>query len=236
MTRTVAAAQSWSVPAPLRTAVLALGAQAAFALGYLALTDAGLAAPSMLAVPAVWLTVAVVAVRHAERPAVGRAGKWIAAALGAGYALGLAWLTGTVGPAMGAASLDVVMLPPGWGPVVRYSGAGVALVAVPYRVVGIAALGYLFSLSTRNVVEEGLSAGVGGLVALGSCAGCALPLVASVAGALGGAGVGLGAVPTVGGGTYLLGTAAYVLAVWLLAARPIRRLLVTRRLRRYTSR
>ena len=199
--------------------MLALGAQSALALAYLLATDAGLAAPSMLAVPFVWLTVAAVAVRHAERPAVGRTSRWLGRAVGAGYALGLAWLIGVVGPAMGAAGLDLVFLPPGWGPVVRYIGAGVALTIVPYRAIGVLALGYLVSLAARNVLEEGLSAGVGGIVALGSCAGCALPLLGSLAGALGGAGLGL----SVGGGTYLLGTAAYTLAAWLLAARPLRR-------------
>lgn len=218
-----AAGRSRSIPGPVRTAVLALGAQSALALAYLLLTDAGLAAPSMLAVPFVWLTVAAVAVRYAERPSVGRATRWVAAAVGVAYALGLAWLIGAVGPAMGAAGVDLVLLPPGWGPVARFSGAGVAVTLVPYRAVGVLALGYLVSLSVRNVVEEGLSVGLGGLVALGSCAGCALPLLTGLAGLLGGAGLGVGAAPTVGGGTYLLGTAAYMLAAWLLAARPLRR-------------
>lgn len=204
--------------------MLALGAQSALGLGYLALTDAGLAAPTTLAVPFVWITAAVVAVRHAERPAVGRTGRWVAAGVGAGYAFGLAWLTGAVGPSMGVATgVDLLVLPPGWGPALRYGGGALALTLVPYRVVGILALGYLVALSARTVVGEGLPAGVGGLVALGSCASCAFPLVASVAGALGGVGLGLG----VGGGPYLFGTAAYLLAAWLLAARP---------LRRYTSR
>ncbi|WP_053947665.1 DUF7546 family protein [Halolamina sediminis] len=220
----VATARSWSIPAPARTAVLALGVQSALALAYLLATDAGLAAPTMLAIPFVWLTVAVVAVRHADRPTVGRPGRWIAAAVGAAYVLGLAWLIGAVGPAMGPATgVDLVLLPPGWGPVLRFSGVGVAFTLVPYRAAGVLALGYLVSLSVRNVVEEGLSAGVGGLVAVGSCAGCALPLVTSLAGALTGAGLSVGAAPTVGGGTYVLGTAAYVLAAWLLAARPLRR-------------
>jgi hypothetical protein len=224
VTRTVTVERSWSLPAPLRTAVLALGVQSALALGYLLSTDAGLAAPSMLAVPVVWITVAAVAIRHAKRPAAGRAARWVAGAVGVAYALGLAWLTGAVGSAVGPATgVDVVVLPPGWGPMVRYGGSEVALVLFPYRVVGIVALGYLLSLSLRNVVDRGLSVSVGGLVALGSCASCALPLVAGVAGAIGGAGLGVGSAPTVGGGTYLLGTAAFVLAAWVLAARPFRR-------------
>lgn len=207
------------LPDPLRTAVLALGAQSALALPYLVLTSARLTAPSMLAVPFVWVTVAVVAVRHTERPAVGGRSRLVAAAAGAVYALGLAWLTGMVSPAMGAATgVDLVLLAPGWGPVLRYSGAVLSFVLVPYRMLGFLALGYLVSLAVRDVMNSGLSAGVGGLLALGSCASCALPFVAAVAGLVGGAG--LAAVPAVGGGTYLVGTAAFVLAVAVLATRP----------------
>jgi len=217
-------APAWSIPAPLRTAVLAVGIQSGLALPYLVWTGAGLTAPTMLAVPFVWITVAVVAVRHAHRPAVDRTSRWVAGVIGAVYAVGLAWLTGTIGTAMNAGrNADLVLLPPGWGPLLRYSGVEVALTLIPYRVVGIVALGYLVSLALRDVVDEGLSAGLGGLVALGSCASCALPLVASVAGALGGAGLGVGTAPTIGGGTYLLGTAAFVLSAWLLAARPLQR-------------
>ena len=215
----VATARSWSIPAPARTAVLALGAQSALALAYLLATDAGLAAPTMLAVPFVWVTVAAVAVRHADRPEARRRVRWIAGAVGAAYALGLAWLMGAISPSMAATGLNVVLLPPGWGPSVQYSGAAVAVTLLPYRALGVVSLGYLVSLSVRDVVESGVSLGVGGVVALGSCAGCALPLLAAVGGVLGGVGLGLGAAPAIGGGTYLLGTTAYVLAVGVLAVR-----------------
>lgn len=213
--------QTLELSDPLRTAVLALGVQSALALSYLVLTDAGLTAPTMLAVPFVWVTVAIVAVRHVERPAASRTVQLVAGLAGAGYALGLAWLTGMASSAMGTATgLDIVLLAPGWGPVLRFSGTTFSLVLVPYRVVGFIALGYLVSLAVRDVLNSGLSAGVGGVVALGSCASCALPVVAAVGGLLGGAG--LGAVPAVGGGTYLIGTAAFVLAVAVLVRRPVR--------------
>jgi hypothetical protein len=211
----LATARSWSFPAPARTAVLALGVQSALALAYLLATDAGVAAPTMLTVPFVWLTVAAVAVRHAERPEARRSVRWIAGAVGAAYALGLAWLMGAVSPSMAATGLHVVLLPPGWGPAVQYGGAALSLTLLPYRALGVVSLGYLVSLAVRDAVESGVSLGVGGVVALGSCAGCALPLLAAV----GGVGLGLGTAPAVGGGTYLLGTAAYVLAVAVLAVR-----------------
>jgi hypothetical protein len=114
----------------------------------------------------------------------------------------------------------VEWLPSGWRPVLRYRGASLALVFLPQRVVGDAALGYLIPLALREAVDSGLAAGVGGALALGSCAGCALPLLAAVPGTLGGAGLGVAAAPTVAGGTYLLETAAYVLAMVVLTGRP----------------
>lgn len=203
----------------LRTAVLALGAQSALALAYLAATDAGVAAPRTMAVPVVWITAAVVGVRHAERPESAAGVRAVAALVGVGYGVALAWVTGAVGAAAGpAGGLDVLLLPPWWGPVVRYDGAVVSLFVFPYRAVGYAALAYLVSLAVRDVAAYGTSAGVGGLVALGSCAGCALPVVAAVASALGGAGAGVGT--AVAGETYLIATAAYVLSVGVLTVRP----------------
>ncbi|MFC7095874.1 DUF7546 family protein [Halobaculum marinum] len=215
-------AAQFSVEEPsayLKTAVLALGAQSALALVYLAATDAGLAEPRTLAIPFVWITAAVVGVRHASRPTSTGRIRVVAAVVGIGYGLFLACVTGAVGTAMGAVGgLDVLLLPPGWGPVVRYDGAVVSVFLFPYRAIGYAALAYLVSLAVRDVAEYGTPAGLGGLVALGSCASCALPLVAAFGSALGGAGVGLGT--TLTGETYLLATVAYVLSVAVLTVRP----------------
>lgn len=207
----------------IKTGVLALGTQSALALAYLVATDAGLAAPRTLAIPFIWITAAVVGVRHVDRPDSGRRILALAGAVGVGYAVALGWFTGAVGLSSGAAAgLDVVLLPPGWGPMIRYDGAVVALFLFPYRVVGYAALAYLVSLAVRDIAEYGTSAGVGGVIALGSCASCALPVVAAIGSALGGAGVGLGlgTAPAAAGGTYLIATVAYVLSVAVLTVRP----------------
>jgi len=196
--------------------VLALGAQSLLALLYLGLTDAGTVAATMLAAPFVWVTVTAVAVGHVERPEARRVVRWVGWVVGVAYALGLAWLMSAVSPSMGMATgLNVMLLPPGWGPAVQYSGTVISLTLFPYRAIGVVSLGYLVSLAVRNVVESGASLGVGGIIALGSCAGCALPLVAAVIGVLGGVGLGFG----VGGRTYLVGTLAYVLAVAVLGVR-----------------
>ncbi|MFC6784695.1 hypothetical protein ACFQFH_02115 [Halobaculum halobium] len=203
-----------------RTAVLALGAQSALALVYLVVTDAGLAAPRTLAISFIWVTAAVVGVHHADRPDSGRAVLALAGLVGVGYGLVLGWLTGSIGASSGAAmGLDVVLLPPWWGPMVRYDGTVLSLFVFPYQAFGYAALAYLVSLAVRDVAAYGTSAGVGGLIALGSCASCALPVVAAVASALGGAGLGLGTAPAAGD-TYLLATGAYVISVGVLTVRP----------------
>lgn len=204
-----------------RTAVLALGAQSALALAYLMATDAGLASARTLAIPFVWITAAIVGVRHADRPGSSRSVLVLAGLVGAAYALVLGWFTGAVGLSSGAATgLDVVLLPPWWGPMVRYDGPLVSLFLFPYQAVGYGALAYLVSLAVRDVAAYGTSAGVGGLIALGSCASCALPVVAAVASALGGVGLGIGATPAAAGDTYILATVAYVLSVAVLTVRP----------------
>ena len=118
-----------SLPAPARTAVLALGAQSALALGYLWVSPAGLSTPAMLAVPLVWVTVAAVAVRHAHRPAASRRVRWLAAGVGVGVLAVLAFLAtlalaGTLGPtlAMGQPSLlalGIGLLLPPFGSLLR---------------------------------------------------------------------------------------------------------------------
>ncbi|WP_277556049.1 DUF7546 family protein [Halobaculum limi] len=217
-------AAQFSVGSPsayLRTAVFALGAQSALALAYLVATDAGLASPRTLAIPFVWVTAAVIGVRHAERPSSGPRVRLIAALVGIGYGLVLGWFTGAIGVTSGAAAgVDVLTLPPWWGPMLRYQGSFVSLFLFPYQAVGYAALAYLVSLAVRDVAEYGTSAGAAGLIALGSCASCALPVVAAVGSALGGVGLGLGSVPVAGGDTYLLATVAYVLSVAVLTVRP----------------
>jgi len=50
--------------------------------------------------------------------------------------------------------------------VLRYRGASLALVFLPQHVVGDAALGYLVTLALREAVDSGLTAGVGGALAL----------------------------------------------------------------------
>lgn len=196
------------------------GVQAGLALVYLAVTDAGVTAPTTAAVPFVWLTAAAAAVRAVSPPPVSRRVGAVAAVVGVGYTLGLAWLTGLVSASAGdAAGLHLLTLPPGWGPAVGWDGPVVAARLLPYRVGGYLAVGYLVAVAAAETLADGaVSTGgacvAGGAVAVASCGGCAFPVVAAVAGGL----VGVGAAG-VGASTYLLATASYLLAVGALVWR-----------------
>lgn len=206
--------------ASIRTAVLALGAQAALAFVYLATTDAGLAAPTTMAIPLVWLTTAAVAVRHAEPPAGGVRTRVVAGVVGLAYGVGLAVVAGMIQRSAGMAGTNVVLLPPWWGPAVQFAGLGLAGTLFPYRLVGYAALAYLVYIAVADALARGAGAvrGAGGAVGALSCTGCALPLIASLGGAAGGIAGGVTAL-LAGSPTYTIGTIAYVVAVGLLAYR-----------------
>lgn len=219
-----------SLPAPprvtgvVRTAVVALGAQAGLALAYLALTGAGVTAVPWMAVPFVWTTVAVVAVAHVDGPAVAGRSRAVAVAVGGGYGLALAWVAGLFAVGDAGGDVTLALLPPWWGPVLRSHGV-VALTLFPYRVVGYGALGYLAYAAAGDALagDSGvLSGSAGGLLAVLSCVGCAVPLLSVVT--LGGVTGAAAALAGGGGlGTHLIGTAAYCLAVGLLSVGPRRR-------------
>lgn len=207
------------LPAPVRTAVLALGAQAGLALAYLVTTDAGLAAPAIMAVPLIWLTAAAVAVRHVDPRPAGPGLRVLAGVVGATYGVGLAAVAGMVRPAASATGVEVILLPPWWGPAIQFGGPPLAGTLFPYRVAGYAALAYLVGVAVIDVVKrDGLAVrGAGGVLGTASCVGCALPLVAG----LGASGVGAGlATALAGSPTYALGTVVFLLALGLLAYRP----------------
>lgn len=213
-------AEARRLPSWLRVLVTVCGVESGLALAYLLGTDAGLAAPASLAVPFVWLTVAATAVWVVDVPRVPRR-VWLGAAVAGGsYTLALAWLTGVVSLSSGAATgLDLLLLPPGWGPALGWDGPVVAARLLPYRVAGYLALGYLVAVAVADAAGPGdrVCSAAGGVVALSSCAGCSLPLVSWLVGGLGS--VALTGSVGVGPATYLLATGSYLVAVGALVWR-----------------
>lgn len=182
-------------------------------LVYLSVARVAITAPRYVLYPLVWITVGIAALVWVRAPATGGRRRVLAGVGAAAYLLGLAWLAGIVGVGAGhhhgGHSLTVVwLLPPGWGPAVVFRGALVQLSLFPYQIVGYLALGYLVfaALLTGRAL-------LGGVVGVASCASCALPVGAAIlTGTLGGVGM-----ATAASVSYDLSTAAYLVAVGLLA-------------------
>ena len=167
--------------------------------------------------PVVWFAVGTWALgRPSPGPADGRTRR-VAAAVGVGYFLLLAFVGGVVGPSPGVATgltVQVTSLPPGWNPAVLYAGETVQFALVPYATFGYAVLSYL----VYATAIEAKSAVAGGALGLFSCVSCTLPVVASVVGGfVGGAGALTAAASSL---TYGVGTAVFVVTVLLLSFRP----------------
>lgn len=183
-------------------------------LGYLSVASVSITAPRYVLYPLVWITVAVAAVAWIRPPPTDGRRRLLAGIAAGGYVLVLAWLAGIVGGGVGhvhgGPTVDIVwLLPPGWGPALVYRGAIVQLSIFPYQVVGYLALGYLVfaALLTGRAL-------LGGVVGVASCASCTLPLAAAfLSGTVGG--VGMASAASV---SYDLSTAAFLLAIGLLAS------------------
>lgn len=208
--------------------VLLVTVEAVGLVGYLLLSNTEAGSLRYLLYPFVWINAGVVGVVHVTpRPTSRRAqvGAGVVAGL---YFLVLAGLTGlvSVDPAslLGAASrhghshayvhgLQVTMTVPGWGPRIGYAGSGFSVNLVPFRVVGYLALSYLVYAALCDLA----SAAVSGVLGLGSCLSCTLPVAGSLsAGLVGGA----GAVAALSTLSVDLSTAVFVGSVLLLALRP----------------
>jgi hypothetical protein len=199
-------------------------------VGYLLLSNTEVGSVRYLLYPFVWINAGVVGVVHVTPRPADRRAQVVAGVLAGLYFLVLAGLAGLVSvdvaSLLGTAGhhahghthahvrgLQVTMTVPGWGPRVSYAGTGVTLNLVPFRVVGYLALSYLVYAALCDLA----SAAVSGLLGLGSCLSCTLPIVGSLsAGLVGGAGV----VAALSTHSVDLSTAVFVGSVLLLALRP----------------
>lgn len=173
--------------------------------------------PRYLLYPLVWVNAAALAVALTRPPTRSRRVRAVAGAVAVLYFVGLLVLDGSIALAAGAAAgIEVVALPPGWGPALVGSVAGLGVSLIPFKAVGYAALAYLL----YDVLLDAVRSALGGVVGLFACVGCAAPgLAGVVAAVLGGtAGAGVARVATTF--AYDLSTAVFLLALGLLYLRP----------------
>lgn len=184
-------------------------------LGYA--VSSGQPVTAMWAYPIVWFTVGAWALLRTSPAPTGLRTRSVAAAIGAGYFLLLAYVGGLFGPSIGVETgltIQVAELPPGWNPALLYADETVRFAILPYTAFGYAVLSYL----VYATAVEARSAVAGGVLGLFSCVSCTLPVVASVLGGfVGGAGALTAAASSL---SYGAGTAVFVLTVLLLSYRP----------------
>jgi hypothetical protein len=202
----------------LLRAVLVANTELLLVLAYVALAPVTIVDPVYVAIPFVWLNVAAWAVLRVDVPDVGRRAQYAGLAVAVGYAAVLAVAGGVVGPAHATgATFDVHwLLPPGWGPLLSGSVAGVQVLLFPYKVAGYAALAYL----VYATVLDAAAGAVGGVLGLFACVSCAWPVIGTVVTGVFGSGSVLAATATQQ--PYHLSTAVFVTAVALLVWRPTR--------------
>lgn len=173
--------------------------------------------PRYLLYPLVWVNAGVAAVALTRPSSRSPRVRLLAASVAGLYLVGLLVLDGSVGLAGGeGGSLRAVPLPPGWGPALVGSAAGVTVTLFPFKLVGYAALSYLL----YDVVLDAARAALGGALGVVSCVGCAAPgiggLVAAVAGGTTGAGVARVATSL----AYDLSTVVFLVTLVVLYLRP----------------
>jgi hypothetical protein len=205
---------------------LLVAVEAVGVVGYLALTNTSVQAVRYVLYPFVWINVGVVAVGYVSPRPTTRTAHRVAAGLAGGYFVILALLAGLVSVDVAALlgaghghshahvhGLQVAMTMPGWGPRVGYAGDVLTVNLVPFRVIGYLALTYLVYAALVDVARAALS----GLLGLGSCLSCTLPIVGSL-----GAGVvgGTGAAATLAALSIDVSTVVFVGSVLLLTLRP----------------
>ncbi|WP_277553098.1 DUF7546 family protein [Halobaculum limi] len=193
-----------------------LGIEAALLVAYFGLTDATVTRPGYVLAPFVWINASLWAVTRTVPTAAPSRRRLVAGTLSVGYFVVLLAVTGLVGGGTGTelAYVEVGVGSPGWGPVVRYGGTLASVTVVPYRFIGYLAIAYLVYEALLGASTAALS----GVVGLASCVSCGFSVVLSVVAGLTGASS--GAVGAVYAASVEVSTAAFLLALLLLVARP----------------
>ena len=203
-----------SVRSPIRaavaTAVVATVALLTAIATYLRLTDAVITTGRSLSYPVVWIVTSLTAAVWIGLTVRGRPRRWRGVAIGGGYTLVIAWLTGLLGATTGGFPLRVHAAPPGWGPIILYDSGLLRLSIVPFKLIAYLALGYVIYALVAAHRGSIRAAAVG----VFSCVSCTGPLLVAIIGAVGGTQA-TTAVATAG---YDIATAALVATFGLLVA------------------
>lgn len=201
----------------LALAVAILGIEVGVTVAYLLVSEWSVVQARYVVYPWIWINTGLFAVWAVRRPGGSRRHQVLAVAAATGYLLVLLVVAGIVSfPEHAHFHVEVVSLPPAWGPVVIVATPFVTAVLFPYEVIGYVALAYL----VYTVVVEVSHAVVGAAVGVLSCVSCSLPIAAALVG---------GSVGTTGGlavaaGSYAtdLSTLAYLVTVIALLTGAVR--------------
>ena len=168
--------------------------------------------------PFIWINASLYVFFRMDPPAGSTRNRRIAAALAVGYFGVLAVAGGLVGHAHGPSTARIAWaLPPGWSPAFIYTGGGLTLNLILYKVVGYATLAYL----VYATVLDAAGSAVSGVLGLLSCVSCSWPVIAAVATGIAGSSSGVAAALT--DGSYGISTVVFVVTVALLYWRPFGR-------------
>lgn len=167
--------------------------------------------------PLVWVNAAalVIALTHpsTRSPRV----RAVAGAVAALYFIGLLVIDGSLALAGGPPTgIDVVALPPGWGPALIGSVAGLTVSLIPFKLAGYAGLAY----SLYDVLLDAVRSALGGVVGLFACVSCAAPGLAGIVSAVLGGTAGAGVARVATTYAYDLSTVVFLLALGVLYLRP----------------
>jgi hypothetical protein len=187
-------------------------------VGYLVAAGITVTQPRYTLYGLLWIVVGVVAIWKTDPAPADESTRRRAAFVAVGYLAVLAVVGGVVVTAMrpgeGEWAVRLSMLAPGWGPAPVFSTPYAAVILMPARVVGYAALAYL----VYATVIDAAGSAVSGLVGLLSCVSCSWPILASVlTGVLGG---GSAVVAATFDLSYDISTVVFLVTVALLYWRP----------------
>jgi hypothetical protein len=183
-----------------------------------------------------WINAGLYAVVKTKPAAASTRTRRVALLVAAGYFLVLAVAGGILGPSHSspiaslltdghlhshstatAGTVDLRLLPPGWGPALVYQGPWLMLILMPYKLVGYLSLAYL----VYATVIDAAHTAVPGSLGLLSCVSCTWPVVGSFVASVFGSGSAVVAAATTW--PYDISTVAFLATVALLLWRPLAR-------------